>query len=258
MVKDVAPRNMALLRRRHPDLCLRLGEIKTFSDCRVQISKSGCPTVRYRNVLLHSGYDPVAEAQGMARIKEIDRALEHNEPLIIFGFGLGYHVKVFLERAGRVTVVEPNMEILALAFRTVDLTDILERTDLVVDRAYKEDMARATWFFHQPTVRTNPEAHAFWRDFLKIYRERRGLPLPAAGPADGKEGNVDGVAPPCYRDGKGLDEIVDQIPHRSDGRLDRPEAIWLLMKAFEDLERDESRGPRDTVKECPSFAEKGI
>ncbi len=94
-----------------------------------------------RKVLLHSKYDPVNEARQFVRSKK----LLSDQPVVIYGFGLGYHVSEVLQLAGpdaQVTVVEPNLEIFSLALKYIDLQNLLSDRRLIL--VVNDDLAETS------------------------------------------------------------------------------------------------------------------
>lgn len=55
-------------------------------------SKSGIPTIKKNNILIHSAYDPLKEAENLINSLNLDK--NSNYLIIALGVGLGYHVKM--------------------------------------------------------------------------------------------------------------------------------------------------------------------
>jgi len=72
------------------------------SSIKVQKTPSGDNTVRFKNILIHSMYDPVKEGQGFAE------KVTTGSQVCLYGFGLGYHIDALLEKIG------PNGFLLAI------------------------------------------------------------------------------------------------------------------------------------------------
>lgn len=86
-------------------------------------TKSGDWTLRYKNRLIHSAFDPLGEARQFAEKSQISEG----DSILLYGFGLGYHVEAILDRvgpAGRLQVMEFNGEILEAACSCRDLEKI--------------------------------------------------------------------------------------------------------------------------------------
>ena len=80
-------------------------------------SKSGLPTAEFKNILLHSKYDP--EKEGL----DFSKNIKPGSRLCLYGFGLGYHLPPLLEKigpAGFLLVIELNKDILTTALKLKD------------------------------------------------------------------------------------------------------------------------------------------
>lgn len=69
------------------------------------------PLIRY----FHSTYDPVSEATRLAA------GIEQDSTVVVLGLGCGHHIDVLLGSAGRVIVVEPDLELVRAAMELIDL-----------------------------------------------------------------------------------------------------------------------------------------
>jgi hypothetical protein len=131
----VFERNIEVLRRRQPKLAERVSVCTVGPSLSVAPSKAGPPTLAVRvpgrgSVLLHSGYDPVKEAQRLAARYEDAQT----ENVVMLGLGLGYHVLAYLEREhGRdfMLVVEPHLERLRCCLEQTDLARHIEAHNIV-------------------------------------------------------------------------------------------------------------------------------
>ncbi|MBI5179377.1 MAG: motility associated factor glycosyltransferase family protein [Nitrospinae bacterium] len=88
-------------------------------------AKSGVPTVRINGVLAASNVDPVAEGEKFARAVDVEK----NPNLLVYGFGLGYHIEALLKLLppnGKVAVIEANRELLSAASHGRDLSNVLD------------------------------------------------------------------------------------------------------------------------------------
>jgi hypothetical protein len=149
-------RNLAALWSLDPDLARRIEALHPAEPYAITPAKNGKPTVAVampadggagagRSVFLHSRYEPEQEA-----VRLID-SYDVGEQLIfyVFGFGLGYHVDVLLERASTdaiLCIIEPDLRLLRTALEARDLTALLEsRRVLFFTEAEKADLfARLT------------------------------------------------------------------------------------------------------------------
>jgi hypothetical protein len=77
-------------------------------------ARNGLPTLRAlkdgnQPVFLNSAYEPEGEADRWLTVQD----LGNSDLLVLFGLGMGYHLKALLQRAGaqkRIIVIEPNAE----------------------------------------------------------------------------------------------------------------------------------------------------
>lgn len=82
--------------------------------CEIIKAKTGDWTLRYKNKLIHSAFDPRGEATQFAERSHI----AEGDSILLYGFGLGYHVEAVLDRIGpdgRLRIMEFNGEILEAA-----------------------------------------------------------------------------------------------------------------------------------------------
>ncbi|MBF0409915.1 MAG: motility associated factor glycosyltransferase family protein [Candidatus Riflebacteria bacterium] len=129
MKKDIYAANMKILRKHHP-LFATLIELNEPSDyqyvnetakngsCTLSISYSG------KNIQIHSRYDPEKEAA--QQISGMN--FRNPKLLIIFGIGLGYHIRAALNELKEtnlyIIVIEKDSQALINAVRNVDLKDL--------------------------------------------------------------------------------------------------------------------------------------
>lgn len=103
----------------------RLQDFKTIFN--IEPTNSGEPTVRYilenNSKYLHSNINPKKEAQIFARQYYDSEVIEYT----VYGIGLGYHISEMLklDKRIKINIVESNFEIIYLAFKYVDLSEIL-------------------------------------------------------------------------------------------------------------------------------------
>ncbi|MFZ5639691.1 MAG: 6-hydroxymethylpterin diphosphokinase MptE-like protein [Bacillota bacterium] len=119
--------NLAAFRARYPDLVSSLEKADS-NNCSVVDAKNGMPTLKVlfegKEVFAHSAYDPQKEARRWAD----EVKLQPGDMLIVFGFGLGYHITELIKTAAadvKIIVIEPNPAFLNLAFRHLQLADLI-------------------------------------------------------------------------------------------------------------------------------------
>lgn len=113
--------NFKLIQQRYPPLVYLLRKPKDFE---IQKSRTGQPTAKYKGIYLHSRYDPQAEAKRIAdQIKP-----GKGDVIILYGVGLGYHVKEILSRLSPdnfFIIIEADFEIFSAAVSLMDFSDLL-------------------------------------------------------------------------------------------------------------------------------------
>lgn len=144
--------NLAVLKLRAPELAERLSRTLVPPDHEVLPSKSGPPYLQVGGVRLHSTYQPQAEGESWAQVQ----AREEQEPVVIFGLGLGYHVLPFLEEDRKVWVVEPSAPVARLALEHQDLRRLWERGGLCVGRDFAPLPRGARLLAYPPSRRLHP------------------------------------------------------------------------------------------------------
>lgn len=129
--------NLAALARRQPELARRLAHTAPPAGAELAASRQGPPCLRVNGQLICSAVDPEAEGRSLA-------ARAPAGPLLVLGFGLGYHLEPLASRD--MTVWEPEAALLRLALCSRDMRPILERVRLAVDRDdLGETAGRASW-----------------------------------------------------------------------------------------------------------------
>jgi hypothetical protein len=104
-------KNIEILKKKAPELVEVLFSAHVPADHQVLPSKKGTPFLQVGQQRLHSTYDPEGEGVEWARAQDIG----DQEPVVIFGLGLGYHVLPFLQEGREVWVVEPSPAVARLA-----------------------------------------------------------------------------------------------------------------------------------------------
>ncbi len=78
-----------------------------------------------RTVLLHSKYNPEKEAYNFIK----DKGIKEGDTVIVYGFGLGYHIQELLKHVGeqgKVYVIEPNIRLFREALKWINLASFLQ------------------------------------------------------------------------------------------------------------------------------------
>jgi hypothetical protein len=153
---------------------------KAFSkndSSRVKLSstQSGSPTALIQDTdsakLLHSSYEPLAEAQYWAQhVGQGDWQIG-----IILGFGLGYHIEELVRRYPEriLIVLEPDKDVFTAALRARDLRHVLGHEnvtvnvgdDVAVAAKYVFDCLRRNLLVGKPALLAWPPTKRMWRQF---------------------------------------------------------------------------------------------
>lgn len=129
LTNEIYLKNIAALWRRDPRLAYEIDDWGEPRAVEIEPSRSGPPTAATRDeqgnrVYLHSRHDPEDEARRLvANVK-----LENAHCLVVNGLGLGYHIKALHERTRGETlllIAEPNLDVIAAALFSVDLSEVL-------------------------------------------------------------------------------------------------------------------------------------
>ncbi|MCH7527088.1 MAG: DUF115 domain-containing protein [Planctomycetes bacterium] len=167
--------NMAALWRSDPRMAQRIDEVDDGDRLPLLATKSGHFTASMKTpdgrTLLHSRYDPIAEAKKLIDTVETDE----NFCFLVNGFGLGYHVCELLSRLkgeAFLVVSEPSLAVLSTALCCVDLADAFRSNRLVIlnqlDKALVHErlkpyktlmMLGARFVTHPPSQQASPDFH---------------------------------------------------------------------------------------------------
>jgi len=172
--------NLEVLRKVNPELSSRLEREPANSDIQIIPCQNGDRTARLNSVTFHSRYNPRQETR--AQVEEFMNQhrpklnqIKTNAPLciIVFGFGMGYHVQELLDRlqkegfsleSTRTTVIEPRFALLRAALESVDMTKVLPRISLLAGPypdlstiPDSKDGPSPLIYVHAPSRRLDPE-----------------------------------------------------------------------------------------------------
>ncbi len=165
--------NLKLLARRHPRALAGLNDPAPGVEVELSRSKQGNEVLKVRESgqpwrTLHSAVDPVKEAERL-----VEAAFEPGGLIVALGFGLGFHLKALLDKAGpeaRLVVIEPAAQVIEAALESRDLGRLLadERLELIVGPDPKEAARRLgqiqlkagftplNVFIHRPSLMAMP------------------------------------------------------------------------------------------------------
>jgi len=149
-------KNISLLKKTAPELAEIIINSKKSSAMEIAVAKTGMPTMKVDNVLLHSRYDPEKEAREWAAYHEGE--IGSATSIYVLGFGLGYHLLELCKITQKeITVFEPRPEILRAALESVYLIPVLERLRVVVDDKIPSFDKNTAILQHMPSVKMSPE-----------------------------------------------------------------------------------------------------
>jgi len=142
-------KNIGILRKREPWMAEALYDAHVPADHQVLPSKKGAPFLQVGRQRLHSTYDPVGEGLEWARAQDIG----DQEPVVIFGLGLGYHVLPFLKEGREVWVVEPSPAVARLALEHQNLFSWWTKGGLRLGRNFTDVPTGLRLVAHPPSRR---------------------------------------------------------------------------------------------------------
>jgi spore maturation protein CgeB len=202
-------KNIEILKKSQPELAETLSQTYVPPDHQVLPSKKGTPFLQVGQQRLHSTYDPEKEGLEWARAQDIG----DQEPVVIFGLGLGYHVLPFLKEGREVWVVEPSPAVAKLALEHQDLFSWWTKGGLRLGRHFTDLPIGLRLIAHPPSRRL----HAGLYRRLAAYLAGEGgaggyLRILVVGPL---YGGSHPIACACARVFKGLGhqaELLDFAP----------------------------------------------
>lgn len=130
--------NLEYIREHIPDFEKVMADVQYSDDLSVITAQNGSPSIEIGKKLLHSKFDPEAEAA-----KFIDSILIRKDAIPVFvGLGLGYHIEELLKRYSdfeTIIIIEPRLDIIKAALDTRNLKIILEQKNLNFIYSKSED-----------------------------------------------------------------------------------------------------------------------
>lgn len=177
--------NLSVLRKKEPDLCDILISEPSDSDYSVICSRSGLPTVRKKEILLHSLYDPEREAEEWVKALK-DKIADHST-LCVFGFGLGYHIEALMKETDcDILVFEPEIGLLKIALTQRDLREVFGRIKIISN--YNIPLIKGGFRIlkYNPSVRLQQRYYEIVEDRLRTRKVfQTGLRVAIVGPIYG-------------------------------------------------------------------------
>ncbi len=183
---SIKEKNLERLEKLRPDL-VELYNNAGSGKVETLISKSSLPVLKFGGVAVHSVYKPEEEGARFA-----DGLKAGAKDVSVFGLGYGYHLRGLIEKGITLTVLEPSPEIFRAAVDNADLTEIIEKCNLVVggdlrEKIYESDLSNAVLMAHRPYQ------NLFEREWEKVeaaftvrsFIARKGLRVMLVGPIYG-------------------------------------------------------------------------
>ena len=176
---DYLDQNLKALAPKDPGLAQTLAQTSPPPGARLEPGRKGLPCLIVGKTRLCSSVDPVDEGQRLA-------ATAPPGPLVVFGFGLGYHLDFLLDRD--LVVYEPDPGVLRLALEARDLARVLERARLVLEPEQLLGLEGRALLVHPPSARLHP---------VELQGLKRRLQTPPARPSRPAQPRVL-VIPPLF------------------------------------------------------------
>ena len=160
------------------------------SSIKVQKTPSGDNTVRFKNILIHSMYDPVKEGQAFAE------KVTTGSQVCLYGFGLGYHIDALLEKigpSGFLLAIElsPDLLLAAMILRNQSKALLDERFHIVhglneeivsteivkyMGKMQSTSAKNLEVFFHSPSFKCIPSSFPRLTNSLEVLLMERRFP----------------------------------------------------------------------------------
>ena len=181
-------KNLALLKKNTSGPVDLHGELS--KKIKILHSKSGSPTAEYKNILLHSKYDP--EKEGL----DFSKNIKPGSRLCLYGFGLGYHLPPLLEKIGPtgfLLVIELNRDILTTALKLKDQSRLFQSNcfkliygneeawvsneiSLEMEKLSKSGSDNLEVLFHPPSFKCFPKNFPTLKNALEVLQMERKFP----------------------------------------------------------------------------------
>jgi spore maturation protein CgeB len=155
-------KNLEILKKTMPELAKTLLQTQVSADYQILTSKKGAPYLQVGRQRLHSTYDPEGEGLEWTRAQDVG----DQEPVVIFGLGLGYHVLPFLKEGREVWVLEPSAAVARLALEHQDLASWWTRGGLRLGRDFKDLPTGLRLLAHPPSRRLHAALHRRLASYL--------------------------------------------------------------------------------------------
>ncbi len=183
-MNQIYDKNISALQRRNAYLYKRLIEERNNDYIEVLASRMGALTMKVHNIFFHSAYNPLKDADYLT--EDLGR-LDDLDGVMIFGLGLGYHVKKVWSDPffkGKILVVEKDLSIFKKTLETVDLVNVINDANvffIVNDDPYASlrqieksgffslNMVKIEMILHPPSMQT------YLSYYVEVLKGVRGL-----------------------------------------------------------------------------------
>ncbi len=181
-------KNIKALKTRDEKIALWVESANEPENLELVTSKTGLPVPRLGSVLFHSAYYPEREGAKLVASNRVDVA----SVVAVFGFGFGYHLEQIVECGPSVIVIEPDPGIIKAAFKTRDLTSLIEKVtlmsaDMFAESAASLDYSAAMWIDHEPTKRLHLKERTLLAEpfMVRVLAKTREYKVMVVGPVYG-------------------------------------------------------------------------
>lgn len=129
---SIFQKNIEVLKNTNPELLEKILSVTTDSSVKVIGAKSNLLSLKVGNTAIHSLYDPAREAKDWVR--HYKDKIKDASAVVVFGFGLGYHIIKLLEEVDcDIVVFEPRTDILKTAIENINLTVVFSRVKVITE-----------------------------------------------------------------------------------------------------------------------------
>lgn len=158
-------KNLKILKHIDSDTAYLINKSKDDKDIiDLSFTAKGIPVCKMSSLLLHSRYDPISDAERWAR-KSLSK-ISNNKKAVIFGFGLGYHLKSLLKLKNdlRLMVIEPSSYLIKKAMEIGDFSEFLQNIRIYTGENAKKLLYDSGDIKGLPFIVFSPEDH-IWKEY---------------------------------------------------------------------------------------------
>ncbi len=132
----------------------------------LSFTAKGIPICKVSSLLLHSQYDPISDAERWAR-KSLSK-ISNNKKIVIFGFGLGYHLKSLLKLKNnlKLVVIEPSSYLIKKAMEIGDFSEFLQNIRIYTGENAKKLLYDLEEIKRSPFIVFSPEDR-IWKEYYE-------------------------------------------------------------------------------------------